>query len=390
MGDGLVKLFISFERLDLTSSLISINPIQSNYNLKFCSYPYQSIDAQKNGHYQQQIPYCNLQQAPKITKFYGRQNELLTLSQWLENPNINLISVVGISGIGKSTLVRYFLDFNTQPFDIIIWKNLQLFPSLNSLLIEILTELKINHHNLKNDSLSQFIKLLTQKRCLIIFDNLEEIFTPQKLAGELKREYQDFAKLFKNMREIEQKSTIIIISQEQSSEMESVREKSLNLLGLNEIQMLKNLGLQAEEKDLLELIDLYEGNPYYLENIFHLIRDVFDGDIKEFLAEKNIIITQQMQFNFDNLFNRLSAIEQKVVLQLSQLPELIYRQNLRENLDLSPTDFVNSLRSLQYRNLLFKTNEKNLLKLSPTFREYIKNFHPFNEKCKLNYCPELS
>lgn len=74
-----------------------------------------------------------------------------------------------------------------------------------------------------------------------------------------------------------------------------------------------------------------------------------------------------------SLFNRLSAIEQKIVLKLSQLPELIERKDLRENLDLSLTDFVNILRSLQHRNLLFK-KDKNLLTLSSTFREYIKSF----------------
>jgi hypothetical protein len=368
----------AFERLDLASSqFIQINAIQSSYDLKFCSHPYQSVDNQQNGSPQQQIPHCNLQQAPKITNFYGRQNELLTLSQWLENPNINLISVLGIFGIGKSTLVRHFLDLNTQPFDAIIWKNLQLFPSLSSLLIDILTELKINHYNLNNDSLNQFIKLLTQKRFLIILDNLEVSFTPQKLAGEFKPEYQDFAKFFKTMGEIEQKSKLIFIfiSQEQSPEMQSLqREKCLNLLGLKEVKMLNDYGLQAEEQDLLELINLYEGNPFYLENIVCLIRDIFEEDVQEFLAKKNIIITQQMQSNFDKLFKRLSEIEQKIVLQLSQLPQFIERKDLRQNLDLSLTDFANSLQSLQHRHLVFKIKEKNLFQLSPTFREYINNF----------------
>lgn len=119
----------TFERLDLASSQF-IN-IQNSNDFRFCSYPHQSLNNDQKVQSNQQQPYCNLKQATKITHCYGRENELSTLSQWLENPNINLISVLGIAGIGKSTLVRYFLDLNTQPFDVIIWKNLKLSQSFN-------------------------------------------------------------------------------------------------------------------------------------------------------------------------------------------------------------------------------------------------------------------
>lgn len=365
----------TFERLDLAS--LQFIHIQSSYNLKFCSYPYQSIDHQK-GENQQQIPYCNLQQAPKISNFYGRENELLTLSQWLENLNINLIYVLGMFGIGKSALVRHFLDINTQSFDIIIWKNLQLFPSINSLLMDIFIELKINHHNLKNNNLSQLIELLRQKHCLIILDNLEEIFSPKKFAGEFKPEYQDFINFFKNIREIQGKSKIILISQEKSPVIECSQKKCLNLSGLTDSEILKYFGLEGEEKDLLELLNLYEGNPFYLENIVSLINNVFDGDVKEFLEEKEVIITQLISSNCDKIFNRLSAIEQKIILKLSQLPEMIERKYLRENLDLSLNDFLNGLQSLQNRNLVFKIKDQNLFKLSPIFREFIRNTSELN------------
>ncbi len=369
----------TFERLDLAPlKFIHINTIQSSYNLKFCSYPYQSVDNPKDENNQQQILYCNLQQAPKIINFYGRKNELLILSQWLENQNINLICISGIFGIGKSALVRHFLDINTQSFDIIIWKNLQLFPSLNSLFIDILIEFKINYHNLKNNSLSQLIKLLTQKSCLIILDNLEEIFTPQKFAGELKPEYQEFINFWQNIAEIEGKSKVIVISQEKYLAMENPRGKCLNLLGLTEVEIFKKWGLEAEDKQLLELITVYEGNPFYLENIVSLIDNVFDGNIKEFLAEKEVIIPQLISSNCEKLFKRLSEVEQKIILKLCHLPELAKRKDLRENLDLSLTDFANGLQSLQQRNLVFKIKEQNLFKLSPIFREFIRNTSDLN------------
>ena len=70
-----------------------------------------------------------------------------------------LISVLGIAGIGKSTLVRYFLDLNTQPFDIIIWKNLKLSQFLDFIITEILTDIKANNRQNTNNILSEFLNL---------------------------------------------------------------------------------------------------------------------------------------------------------------------------------------------------------------------------------------
>lgn len=97
----------TFERLDLASSqFINIHTIQSSQNFRFCLYPHQSLNNDQKVQSNQQHPYFNIKEAPKINHCYGRENELSTLSQWLENPNTKLISVLGIAGIGKSTLVR--------------------------------------------------------------------------------------------------------------------------------------------------------------------------------------------------------------------------------------------------------------------------------------------
>ena len=365
----------TFERLDLTSSQF-IN-IQNSNDFRFCSYPHQSLNNDRQSQSNQQQPYCNLKQATKIAHCYGREKELSTLSQWLGNPNTNLISVLGIVGIGKSTLVRYFLDLNTQPFDVIIWKNLKLSQSFNFNITEILTD--IIHNNNSENIFNKFMDLLNKKRCLIILDNIEEIFIPQQLAGMYKPEYQDYQKIFTMITETEHQSKVILISQEKCAEMQCLDQqlypiKSLELSGLDDnISILDNTGLNNQDS-WLKLIRLYEGNPTYLKNIVSLIQDVYDGEVADFLAENSLIITQNMQSHFNDLFNRLSPIEQQIILELSKSDQPISREDLKQKLPLSSVDFVKGLQSLQQRYLVTKIKEEKVMfKLSPVFREYVKN-----------------
>jgi len=81
-----------------------------------------------------------------------------------------------------------------------------------------------------------------------------------------------------------------------------------------------------------------------------------------------------MRSRFNQLFNRLSLIEQQLVLELSKIDQPVSRENLRESLDLSSMDFINGLQSLQHRYLVKKIKAETILfDLSPVFKEYVKN-----------------
>ena len=331
----------------------------------------------------QKIYYINLKQSPKITYFYGRTNELSTLSKWLENPNTRLISILGISGIGKSTFVKHFLDTHTIPFDAIIWKNIKLSNSLNSILTEIITELNVNSQDINtNNLLNQSLELFNQKRCLIILDNLEEIFTPQKFAGQYKPEYQDYKTFLQMITEIEHESCLILISQEKCQEMISLDSElypihSLELSGLDNAatEILKNQGLKNEET-WLNLINLYESNPKYLQYISILIKDVFQGEVIEFIKENSLILTEDFKTLFDSIWMRLSDIEKEILLKISQNHQPISRDEIKKCLSLSSIDIINGLQSLTRRFLLTKLeNDEKLLNISPILREYLKIHH---------------
>ena len=109
---------------------------------------------------------------------------------------------------------------------------------------------------------------------------------------------------------------------------------------------------------------------------------MFSGQVADFLAENNLIITKTMQSQFQQLFTRLSPVEKAIILQLSNLEKPVPRKQLKDTIELSSMDYINGLQSLQQRYLITITKQPEDIEfnLSPIFREYIKTsrllFHP--------------
>jgi ABC-type dipeptide/oligopeptide/nickel transport system ATPase subunit len=323
--------------------------------------------------------------APQIIKFYNRETELKTLFNWILNQHTHLISVLGLSGIGKTTLVKRFVDLNLQQFEVIIWKSLKFPKSLEGLINDLLNVCQQEPKENIDDKLKQLFNIFNDKKCLIIFDDLQNIFVTGQLAGQYQTEYKDYQNFFTMISETEHQSNVILISQEQCAEMECLDEelyplKCLELSGLYDVEILRNVGLKDssttltnDEESWLKLINLYEGNWFYLKNIIMLINKNYDGQVADFLAENTLHITNQMQSHFRKIFNHLSPREQEIVLELSKFKQPISREDLRQSLNLTSVDFNNSLQSLQQRYLVTKIKEdKILFKLSLIFKEWAR------------------
>ncbi|MFP4298170.1 MAG: ATP-binding protein [Spirulinaceae cyanobacterium] len=116
--------------------------------------------------------------ATKVSRFYGRDQEIDTLENWIFNCFNRLISVVGITGIGKTLLARKLIELHAYNFEKICWRSLQLKPSIDSILDDLLQSfsIKVSVSESLDSKLSQFIEVLKKQRCLIVFDDVHYLF----------------------------------------------------------------------------------------------------------------------------------------------------------------------------------------------------------------------
>ncbi len=201
--------------------------------------------------------YIDLGDAPEIFTFFDRTSELSTLEKWIVNdsskisdiPNIptRLAAILGISGIGKTALTMRLIDKIKTQFNYVIYRSLRFSPSLETTLktlLQIFSESSEITHNTETQ-ISQFFKQLRQHRCLIVFDDVEALFSDGKLAGQYKPGYEDYQRFFQQFAEVNHHSCLLLISSEQPREIAELEKSNYPVRSL----VLGSLGMAA--KDIL-------------------------------------------------------------------------------------------------------------------------------------------
>ncbi|CCI28146.1 NB-ARC domain-containing protein [Microcystis aeruginosa] len=357
------------------SNIYSINGNNNNLCPTENTRLYNENDLNSNNNSQYSQTYHDLTLAPQIIDFYDRENELATISNWVFKQNTRLIAVLGLGGIGKTTLVKRFIDLNLEQFEVMIWKSLKFPKSLDLWLNDLLNTCQKEPKESTDNKIQQLLEVLSNHKCLIVLDDFQNLFAVGQMAGNYQPEYSSYQHFLKLIAEIQHQSHFILISQEKSAEMNYLNQENspiqcLELSGFEAIDFLENKGLQDGER-WLELIQLYEGNPFYLTDIAVLIKDVFDGKVNDFLAENSLVITKKMQSHLKQIFGRCSPLAQQIALELSKVDQPLSREELKNNLDLSASDLINGLQSLQQRYLIQR--EQNRFQLSSIFKAYIKS-----------------
>lgn len=182
------------------------------------------------------------------------------------------MAVLGLTGIGKTTLVKRFIDLNIQKFDVVIWRNLKLVKSLNYLMTDLLKKIRIENQNIliSDEQFTEIFDLLSNQKCLIVLDDVQNIFISGKFAGKYQTQHTEYQNFFQAIAEIEHQSCLILISQEKTQEMTALdRElypiQCLDLEGLDNLaglEIIQEYKLQDREY-WLNLNNMYQGNPLF-------------------------------------------------------------------------------------------------------------------------------
>ena len=324
-----------------------------------------------------QSPIIDLTDAPELTSFYDRTSELSTLKQWILEAHTRLITIYGLSGIGKSAIALKLIEQIQTEFDYIIWLSLTNTPALSTLQ----TELKQFFGRSPQPPLPTIIDYFRASRCLVILDDVQNIFQSSQLAGQYLTGYEDYGKFFKQIATSSHQSCLILLSWEKPREITaleavnlSTRTLHLKGLGVEAAEIFKEKGLADEEK-WSDLIAFYQGHPSWLNIIAATIWELFDGNVSLFLADGTDLFLGDLELLLESHLERLSESEKKVGYWLASQDEAVDISRQAADSLLSKSEFWQAIQSLARRGLVEKVlvGSRSNFQINPVFQQYIQS-----------------
>ncbi len=363
------------------SSLIISNPNINKSHINICRENPQSLeDIEKrspSSQVQNQLPIIDLTTAPELNYNYGRNSEIYTLKKWILEDKTRLITIYGLSGIGKTALtLKLISEVNTQ-FDYIIYRSLEHLPKL----INLKDELKQFFSQSHATQLPEIIDYFRSSRCLVILDDVQNIFKTGNFAGQYLTDYKDYCKFFQQIATLSHQSCLILISWEKPGEIETLEKgnkhtRVLQLQGLGEEakEILIQKQLQDEEK-WDELITLYQSHPAWLNIICSTIIEFLNGSVYLFMTDENELFLGDIETNLESQLERLSELEKNVINWLANQDEPIDISQKPANMEVSQAKFMHIIQSLTRRCLVEKVPRKEPAKfqLNSIFKAHIKS-----------------
>lgn len=327
-------------------------------------------------------------EAPNISVFYGRSMELSQLQHWVLESRCRLVALLGIGGIGKSTLaVKLGLQVQAS-FEVVVWRSLQNAPSveenLTSILQFVLWALRkdIAIPESFDGKLSKLMECLINHRCLLILDNLETILCSNGQTGQCRTGYEGYSQLLKKIGEVPHKSCVLLTSREKPREIvtlegDKTKVKCLQMGGLNLTEGRELFQQKGEftgtEREWQVLIEHYGGNPLALKMVAIGTRELFNGKIASVLdyLKQGSFIFEEMRDLLECQFQRLSVREKELMYWLAINREPVSLADLIKDVAKlsSKRQLPQTIYTLLQRSLIEKNGEHFFLQ--PVVMEYV-------------------
>ncbi|MBN9391888.1 MAG: pentapeptide repeat-containing protein [Chloroflexi bacterium] len=326
-------------------------------------------------------------EAPGLETFHGREKELELLNKWLVDDGCRLVALLGMGGIGKTSLSVKLTQQVKEQFEVIIWRSLRNAPLVETILDDTLEFLSTTPKTALPEDLNSKISLLIdnlrKKRCLIVLDNAESILQEGtgSRAGHYRKGYEGYGRLIERLGQTNHTSCLVITSREKPREFNylggsKAPVRVLNLAGLEDAEaceILADKGLLNSDQEVYNaLIGRYSGNPLALKIVAEFILDVFNGQIGAFLKSSRMVfgdITDLLSEQFD----RLNDLEKQVMYWLAVEREPVSLETLAADLLLTEPDkdLLETLSSLRRRSMAETGEITNVFTLQPVVMEFV-------------------
>jgi transcriptional regulator with XRE-family HTH domain len=325
-------------------------------------------------------------EAPDVSQLFGREGELATLERWLVDERCRVVSIVGVGGLGKSSLAVMAAQRFLSRFDLVIFRSLRNEPQpapaeLLDQLIAVISEQGAVPVEQTADKIAQLIQLLRERRCLLILDGVEAIFQPRTL----KRAYRDgcaaYELLFKSLGERRHRSCLLLTSRERvftlgPLEGDAAPVRSLCLRGLSPVaslSVLETRGISGSAANLEALTHSCGGNPLALLLAAEPIRTLFGGNSARFIDSGSSALSRISAVVRQHL-ERLTDVERVVLEELATRDEpVLIADVLRWGCAcIGADDTLLALESLHQRLLIERLDDRLAFVLQPLIRAFLR------------------
>jgi transcriptional regulator with XRE-family HTH domain len=331
--------------------------------------------------------------------FFGRERELARLWQWIVGNRCRVVGVMGMAGIGKSSIaIQAALQMRSE-FEIIVWRSLTHAPPLAELLSSLLKFLMPLYGEdpvippTLDEKFSKLMQYLRSRRCLLMLDNMEIVLHRERV-GQWRAGYEGYGQLLKTIGETPHQSCLLFTSREKPSEIAVMEGRqgtcaALSLTGLTPADGRAIFDQKGEfigsEAQWQQLIHHYGGNPLILKLVAAATQELFDGSIAEVVADLDcgILGFADISNLLDRQFERLSTAEQQVLFWLAIHHEPVSMAKIRGSIVglTSEQSVPKQLNSLMRRSIVEKID--GLFSLQPVVTEYVTHRSTESEICGL-------
>jgi WD40 repeat protein len=280
--------------------------------------------------------YLDLDEAPEAIDLHGREKELSELTQWIIEDRCRLIVLLGIGGIGKTSLSVELVERVQSNFEYVIWFSIRESPPLDRILTDLLKVLSSQQETdfplAINNQIRSVIQYLNKFRCLIILDNAESIMGEGNNRDLYLPEYADYGTFLERIGTSKHQSCAIVTSRIKPASIATIEAKTkltrcYFLEGLKSIAaqaLLQDNELDGSDEEAMQIAAIYSGHPLALNLVANCIQELFGGNMTDFLAEGNPIFNDIAQM-LDDQFEQLLEVEKSLLywLAINREPVLI-------------------------------------------------------------------
>ncbi len=308
--------------------------------------------------------------APPHMDIFGRSEEL----SWLNEKSaegVKIFCLVGTGGIGKSTLARNWADVFVDESDAVIWisfKNrpdpLEVFRKICQLLVPEYTL----HAKSVFGHIDDLIGLLTYKKAIIVFDNMESIMKSGDETGEFIDGFSPIERFLNRFADITTQSTVLLTTRELPNCVESLANshsticRFYNLPGLDkeavkQIVAFHRLTWKSEE-NLEKFSEHHGGSPYAITLASSTVLSDYGGVIDKYVESAGKLPSKLIKL-LDTQIIRLSDLQKTILYLLAVERVPVSLQVILDSLMHSyfEDEIKDALSQLRHRSLLEPVNE---------------------------------